>query len=68
LVTLVGARLRKPFHVTCYLCRDCEEAKSHIWLFHVTSVVIVKQQDGDKKAFSPTSLKGYPPWSQSYDV
>jgi hypothetical protein len=22
--------------------------KSHIWLFHVASVVMVKQQDGDK--------------------
>jgi hypothetical protein len=25
------------------------KAKSHIWLFHVASVVLVKQQDGDKK-------------------
>jgi hypothetical protein len=25
------------------------KAKSHIWLFHVASVVMVKQQDGDKK-------------------
>jgi hypothetical protein len=25
------------------------KTKSHIWLSHVTSVVIVKQQDGDKK-------------------
>jgi hypothetical protein len=23
--------------------------KNHIWLFHVNTVVIVKQQDGDKK-------------------
>jgi hypothetical protein len=41
------------------------ENKSHIWLSHIASVVIVKQQDGDKKsqkrlrAVFWTGLKAY---------
>jgi hypothetical protein len=26
--------------------------KSHVWLFHVASVVMLKKQDGDNKKFS----------------
>jgi hypothetical protein len=42
-------------------CRwlDRHKTKSHIWLSHVTSVVIVTQQDGDKKGINnrPTYIK-----------
>jgi hypothetical protein len=30
--------------------------KSHIWLFQAASVVMVKQQDGDKKNFKKQQL------------
>jgi hypothetical protein len=33
------------------------KTKSSIWLYHVTSVVIVKQQDGDKKIIAQCILK-----------
>jgi hypothetical protein len=35
--------------LACKWLEIWHKAKSHIWQFHVARVVMVKQQDGDKK-------------------
>jgi hypothetical protein len=38
---------------TCRWLDIWHKTKGHIWLPHIASVIIVKQQDGDKKLFPP---------------
>jgi hypothetical protein len=45
-ISIRGARATSP---ACRWLDIWHKTKGHIWLFHIASVVIVKQQDGDKR-------------------